>query len=1014
MHDHTSEITPQHYFSPSSLTIMSSPQPSPTPSPTPQLPHITTSTLPPPPPAAATPSPTLTSAPSPNAPPHLAPAAAAGTKRKVLSFFNSITSEFTKKEQERRDGVSVTPPGGGVGGSAVSSAASSPVVSAVQSLWHSPVAAGMAGPPLSLTLSHATPSPAASPLFYHNSTIVASPSLPPASLTSAATYEWSRQRPAGESQVVQSSDSPTYQVTLDDVDAIITCTYRSSTETATASTSQPITLSATFLASALSPFAANAATHTVRDTTSHEDCTLTIRRTSLRITAAATQQLKSSFRISSTAASTTLSCQLVDGGRESRFVLSDSVTERRWEGECRERDECDRVVLLVRRLIEKPDFEWEEEVRRAEEEEKRREAEARQRMVVEEKQRQEREQEAEKERERLQMEKREQEAKRQAEHQSVESNAADVTAAISAPPPSAHVSTTSITTANAAMPTTTQSHAPPSDAIALSTSSATSQLAHASTAPSAATAPASTALLEVHLLPAGHYQSLLALQAQHTALTTAHTLLQQQHTTAQQQYTNDQAQFATQLHTLLNDKQTTLLAAERTQRQLRDQLAQRDEEVREARSDVEAVRKQLAGIGEEMGRQGAEVGRLREEVEGWKVREAEWNKERETLQQRMKAREEELKKEQAAAVEAVREEMKKKDEKAATKYTAMEANLRKDLDSYRKELGKMREKEARVDALEMENHKLIREIEYIREHAEGGGGGGGKGAAGGGAGGGGVSEEKGEGDGLGGGGGEWEKERERLESELRERDIRVEQLQALLDGRVREIDELHEIATQMADKEMRLEEEVARLTADVERIDSDCQTLRIQREEMKGEREEREAELKRWKDKVDELEGSVNYHKKKIVTLTQQIEKGIKEKALIKQTMKEELHGLTELQEEIKELRREKESVTAEMIKYRTAYNNITLGVGSAAGSGGSDGLVEGGELGEAGRSSSEVSALSSVRELVSQLTEQLSDKDEALSHMRKTNQILGVRVKELEERFKDELARAPAGGGKR
>ena len=924
-----------------------------------------------------------------------------------MSFFNSITSEFTKKEQERREAagtptISVTPPGLS---SFSSSAVSSPVVSAVQSSSHSPSGSvAIAGPPLTLTLSHAAPSSTTSPLFYHNSVIVASLSVPPASLSSSSViYEWSRQQPLGDSQVVQSSDSPTYQVTLDDVDATITCTYRSSTsphDTATASSYQPITLSSAFIASALSPFSANSAVHTVREWPSHEECTLTVRRTSLRIVSAATQQLKSSFRISSTAASTTLSCQLVEGGVTGRFVLSDSVTERRWEGECRDgRDECECVVLLVRRLIEKPDFEWEEEVRRAEQEERRREVEARQRMAADEKQRQEREQAQEKERERLQKERAEQEAKRQEEQQSMKENQPSEAVSAATPSPTAAVSSA----ATVVTPSVTETNTTSAAVVPAATSappSSNSPLPSTSTIdPSLATTPASSTLLEVHLLPAGQYHSLLAMQTNHAALAAAHSQLQSQLTQAQQQYTQDQASFAHQLQQLMADKQATHLTYERERKQLRDLLQQRDEEVREARGDVDAVRKQLSAIGEEMGRQSGEVGRLREEVKGWKVREVEWVREREVLSQRMKQREDELKRDHTAATDAASTEVKRREEKLQGKLSTMEENLRKAA----KELGKMKEKEARVDALEMENHKLIREIEYMREYAEGSGNGKAGGGSGGSGGGGGSGAEQ-DGDGEGLGNEEWARERERLESELRERDIRVEQLQALLDGRVREIDELHEIATQMADKEMRLEEEVARLTADVERIDSECQTLRVQREEMKGEREEREAELKRWKDKVDELEGSVNYHKKKIVTLTQQIEKGIKEKAAIKQQMKEELHGLTELQEEIKELRREKESVMSEMVKYRTAYNNLTLGVGGAGG----DGVVEGGDVGEAGRTGSELSQLRSVRELVSQLTEQLSDKDEALSHMRKTNQILGVRVKELEERFKHELVKAP------
>ena len=830
----------------------------------------------------------------------------------------------------------------------------------------------------------------------NNTVITASLSLPPASLTSAAvTYEWSRQHPAGDSVVVQSSDSPTYQVTLDDVDATITCTYRSSAaphDTTTASTHQPITLSSNFLASALSPFAANSAVYAVREWPSHEECTVTIRRTSLRITSTTAQQLKSSFRISSTAASTTLSCQLVDGGLQGRFVLSDSVTERRWEGECRDgRDECERVVLLVRRLIEKPDFEWEEEVRRAEEEEKRRDLEARQRVAAEERQKQEMEQEQEKERELLRKEREEQEAKhREGRTTKGHSERGSCTLLrLSHHPllsPQPRLPGTSVVT-----DTVTPSSVP------ASTASTVTSVPLPPIVPLSAAASSSNGLLEVHLLPSGHYHSLLTFQADHAPLAAAHSQLLARHEQAQQQYTQDRSSFAQQLQSLMSDKQTTLLNFERERKQYREQLQQRDEETKEARSDVDAVRKQLSAIGEEMGRQGAEANRLREEAKGWKVREVDWSKEREALNQRLKQREEELKREQQTAVEAANAEMKRREEKAQAKLAAMEDNLRKAA----KELGKMKEKEARVDALEMENHKLIREIEYMREHAQSN-----NGKVGGDSGGSGGAEMNGDGGAMGNSA-ERERERERLESELRERDIRVEQLQALLDGRVREIDELHEIATQMADKEMRLEDEVVRLTAEAERIDSDCQTLRIQREEMKGEREEREAELRRWKDRVDELEGSVNYHKKKIVTLTQQIEKGIKEKAAIKQQMKEELHGLTELQEEIKELRREKESVTTEMVKYKTAYNNLTLGVP------GSDGVGEAAEV-EAGRTGSELSQLRSVRELVSQLTEQLSDKDEALSHMRKTNQILGVRVKELEERFKHELAKMPAVAAKR
>ena len=847
---------------------------------------------------------------------------------------------------------------------------------------------------MTLSLSHASSPSSSSPLFYHNNVIVASLSLPPASLSSTAvTYEWARQPATGDSPVVQSSDSPTYALTLDDVDANITCTYCSSLaphDTATASTHQPITLSSAFLASALSAFAANSAVYTVREWPSHEECTVTIRRTSLRITSTATQQLKSSFRISSTAASTTLSCQLVEGGQHGRFVLSDSVTERRWEGDCKDgRDQCERLVLLVRRLIEKPDFEWEEEVRRAEEVEKRREIEARQQLAREDIQRQHREKEAqEKEKERLQKEKEDEEAKQQAVQQSQESLSAEATpaatpsqftalpiTATAVPPPITETSLPSPAVAPAASPPTVSTSPTP--------------LPAAPAAPPSASTPSSSALLEVHLLASG---TLLAIQTDHASLAAAHSQLQSRHEQAQQQYTQDRSAFAQQLQSLITDKEATLLNFERERKAFREQLSQRDEEVKEARSDVDAVRKQLSSIGEEMGRQGAEV-------RAWKVKEMEWMKERESIQQRVKQREDELRREQTTAIEAVNAESKRREERGQAKLTIMEENLRKAA----KELGKMKEKEARVDALEMENHKLIREIEYMREHAEGNNGK----AGGSGVGNSSNAQTNGDGDGLGSE--EWEREREKLESELRERDIRVEQLQAMLDGRVREIDELHEIATQMADKEMRLEEDVARLTADVERIDSECQTLRVQREEMKGEREEREAELKRWKDRVDELEGSVNYHKKKILTLTQQIEKGIKEKAAIKQQMKEELHGLTELQEEIKELRREKESVTMDMVKYRTAFNNLTLGVA------GSDGVAA--ELAaevEANRTGSELSQLRSVRELVSQLTEQLSDKDEALSHMRKTNQILGVRVKDLEERFKHELGKAPAVGVRR
>ena len=1000
---------------------MSSPSPSPSPAPSPSPSHSPIPQLPLP--TSVTPSHSATSSPSlpPSSPtPSFAPpalhAAAGPAKRKVLSFFTHITSEFSKKEQERRDGlahsngtstptptptpsISVTPPG-------LASAAASPSTSAAHSSAHSPTSAAMAALPLVLTLSHATPLASSSPLFYHNSVLTASLSLPPASLTSA-TYEWSRQQPQGDSLVVQSSDSPTYHATLDDVDAVISCTYRSSSashDNATASTHQPVTLASASLSAALASFAANSAVFTVREWPSREDCTLTVRRTSLRITSSATQQLKSSFRISSTAASTTLSCALVDGGLSGRFVLSDSVTERRWEGECRDgRDECERVVLLVRRLIERPDFEWEEEVRRAEEEEKRRAAEATQRAAAEERQRQEREAEHEKVRLRLQHERDEQLA-RQHEQQQRSQDSQPTEAALAVAPSLAGPASASN---DIATPPVVQLNAPSSAAASAASSTPTPVLPTTCTVQPADTAITSTsdALLQVHLLPPGHYNSLVALQASHAALAAAHSQLQSQLGQSQQQSAQDRSSFAQQLQSLMSDKQATHLAFERDRKALRDQLQQRDDEAKEARGDVDAVRRQLSAMSDEVGRHGAEVGRLREEVKSWKVREAEWSKEREALQAAARQREDELRLQHSAALEAASAESKRREEKAQAKLSGMEENLRKAA----KELGKMKEKEARVDALEMENHKLIREIEYVREQAEGGQGK--AGAAAGGAGtnggsGGGV-EQRGNGEGLGNA--EWERERVRLESELRERDIRCEQLQALLDGRVREIDELHEIATQMADKEMRLDEDVARLSADVERIDSECQTLRVQREEMKGEREEREAELRRWKERVDELEGSVNYHKKKIVTLTQQIERGIKEKAGMKQAMKEELSGLTELQEEIKELRREKESVTSEMVRYRTAYNNLTLGGGAEGAAG-----AEAADVVEAGRSSSELSQLSSVRELVSQLTEQLSDKDEALSHMRKTNQILGVRVKELEERFKHELAKAPPAGAKR
>ena len=154
------------------------------------------------------------------------------------------------------------------------------------------------------------------------------------------------------------------------------------------------------------------------------------------------------------------------------------------------------------------------------------------------------------------------------------------------------------------------------------------------------------------------------------------------------------------------------------------------------------------------------------------------------------------------------------------------------------------------------------------------------------------------------------------------------------------------------------------------------------------------------------------------MTLTQQIERSIKEKAQLKAHHLDELAAVHEEKEEVKELRRENAQLRMDCERYKQAYNDLILGrhtptaaalTPSTPAGGGASSPVPALPMEAQTMSAAQLSQLEGMKELVVSLTEQLTDKDEAFKHLRKTNQILGLRVKELEDRFREELAK---GGG--
>ena len=880
---------------------------------------------------------------------------------------------------------------------------------------------------------------------------------------------------------MQSSPLPSYQPSLDDVDCSIACRYLSSSSASETASNVcevgPITLSAAFLSSVLSAFTTSSSfSLPCRDASAGDDVQVTVRRTSIRVTSASSQQLRHSFRISSSSSTTSLRIQCPAA---SRFLLTDTVTERRFEGDCGDPAACDRLVLLVRLLIEKPDFEATEEVEKAAKVERKRTDEAMDKEAERRRQEEERaiQQPAASETEQQEAERRKDstEESKVMEAQSAPAVAASGSAAAVLPQgaePQQHA-TPIIETASAAaskaaateerkeaatvvsgvatFPTAAtqpaassprSSTATAASAVAASSPPLTSAASSSSPSPSATAAP----VLEVVLLPAGQHKQLLSasaslssLSAAHSALVSAHAQLTAQKQAAETQYRTDQSGFARQLSLLLQEKE------------------KREEDVRGLRVELETVKRLLRDVSDQQAKEREEAVKSRDELKAWKGKDADWSKEREELRARSKReleearkqaddskrqteetrkqaedarrqaeearkQSEELKKqaeeqrktaeearktseEAKKEAESAREDAKRREEKAASKAAAIEAGLRKELELYRKELGKMKEKEARVDVLEMENHKLMREMEFIRAErrreeeerkaAEDGGKAGGAGAAVSAA----VSRER-------------EEERE---LQWREREERVRQLETLVDNRQREIEELHEIGISMADKEMQMESDMRRLQAEVDSLSSQLQTLSVQREEHREAALKAEAELQRLRERLDELESANNYSKKKIVTLTQQIEKSIRERAALKQQHQDELMRVGDEREELKELRRENATLKVDADKYRTAYNELILGRPTTPPSTPSTAASASAPVAPAvdlSLSPSQLSQLESMRDLVTVLTDQLTDKELAFSHLRKTNQILGIRVKELEERFRAELAKDGGGAG--
>ena len=951
---------------------MSSPNPSPTPSPIPFSTGASSSS------SHSSPHSSIPSSPLPSAPPSQSssssspPSSTTATRKKVMSFFSSLTSELHQQT------ALFTKP----------AASHSPQPS---------VASAPNPPPASLTAPSSTPDPAASAdvqlilapaspcpslLFYHHVPIVASVVGLPVAPAASAVFDFHRHREGG-STVVQSSPSATYRPSMDDVESTISCTLHlpspSLIPALTSASAGPIVLSATWLSSTLSSFApSNALTVPFRDCASNDELLLTVRRTSIRITTAASS-MRHTFRIPSSSPSSLI----VEARDGRRLFIKDGVTERTWEGVAAGEEDRDRVVLLVRLLLEKPDFEEAEEVHRCEERERKEAADA---LV--------RRKEAERRRDERERERREKEAARLHEADAHSKEEAETKV------PSASTSPTNPSTP--ILPAHTPTARPP-PVIPASSGPVAQESKEAESAPSSAL-PA----LEVCILASGSYQRLLAASASLQALSVEHGRVREERdrlvekvTTSLAQYKDDQMQFARQLELLMKEKQELLLQRDRDARAHRDDLSKREDELKEARVDVDAIKRQLAQLSEQLSAQSAELVKTRDELRGSKAKEADWAKERDATAQRHRAAVEDAGKAHLAALEAVREEMRKREEKSAGKWASTEAALKKEIELYRKELGKMKEKEARVDVLEMENHKLTRELEYTREQQRKAAEGGGKAA---------TAEERDDERAA--------RERAELVEAVRSKEERVRQLEVLVDNKQRELEELQEIGIDFAGKEMAMEEEQKRLKDDVDALSSQLATLTVQREEHRAAMDAKDAELKRALGRLDELESSNNYHKKKIVTLTQQIERSIKEKALIKQQHSDELHARGENLEEVKELKRENAMLRQDAERYKSAYNDLILGrptapamsPASPSAALGVPGVAAG--LEASPLSPSQLSQIEGMKELVNSLTEQLTDKDEAFKHLRKTNQILGLRVKELEERFKDQLTAAPAAGG--